>query len=88
MSKHDTYGSICEIMAAAELFPYQFQVYQSGILIASVGEPIQGVRSLRFTGNYNSGHFDALIDINESIYDGNVHISSNVSTYFEIFILG
>ncbi|XP_074108441.1 uncharacterized protein LOC141533449 [Cotesia typhae] len=77
MSKHNTYGSICEIMAAAELFPYQFQVYQGGFLMASVGEATQGIKRLRFTGNFNNGYFDALIDFVESMHGGNVHVSSD-----------
>ncbi|GFU33076.1 hypothetical protein NPIL_512211 [Nephila pilipes] len=55
--KPNKYGSICEIMAVAELFPYQFEVYQGVCLIASVGETIQRKKRLRFTGNYNSGHY-------------------------------
>lgn len=38
MSKPYTQGSLCEVKAAAELFPYQFQVYQDGCLRATFGE--------------------------------------------------
>ncbi|GFR24836.1 hypothetical protein TNCT_627441 [Trichonephila clavata] len=67
MSKPYTYGSICEVMAAGEIFPYKFQVYQDGSLIAVFGDALQGTRRLWFTGNFNKGHFDALVPSDEAI---------------------
>ncbi|GFV81292.1 hypothetical protein TNCV_4773181 [Trichonephila clavipes] len=67
MSKSYTYGSICEVMAAAEIFPDKFQVYQDGSLIAVFGNALQGIRRLWFTGNFNEGHFDALVPLYEAI---------------------
>ncbi|GFW34952.1 hypothetical protein TNCV_978901 [Trichonephila clavipes] len=67
MSKPYTYESICEIMAAGEIFPYKFQVYQDGSLIAVFGDALQGIRRLWSTGNFNEGHFDALVPLDEAI---------------------
>ncbi|GFX07200.1 hypothetical protein TNCV_2424051 [Trichonephila clavipes] len=67
MSKSYTYGSICEVMAAGEIFPYKFQVYQDGSLIAFFGDALQGIQRLWFTGNFNAGHFDALVPLDEAI---------------------
>ncbi|GFT05679.1 ATP-dependent DNA helicase [Trichonephila clavipes] len=67
MSKPYTYGSICEIMAAGEIFPYKFKVCQDGSLIAVFGDALQGIRRLWFTGNFYEGHFDALVLLDEAI---------------------
>ncbi|GFY04400.1 hypothetical protein TNCV_4414881 [Trichonephila clavipes] len=67
MSKPYTYGSICEVMEAGEIFPYKFQVYQDGSLIAVFGDALQGIRRLWFAGNFNEGHFDALVPLDEAI---------------------
>ncbi|GFR15771.1 hypothetical protein TNCT_449571 [Trichonephila clavata] len=67
MSKPYTYGSLCEVMAAGEIFPYKFQVYQDGSLIAVFGDALQGIRRLWFTGNFNEGHFDALVPLDETM---------------------
>ncbi|GFQ64924.1 hypothetical protein TNCT_346161 [Trichonephila clavata] len=67
MSKPYTYGSICKAMAAGEIFPYKFQVYQDGTLIAVFGDAFQGTRRLWFTGNFNEGHFDALVPSDAAI---------------------
>lgn len=61
MSKPTTYGTTCEIMAAGEMFPYKFQVYQNGELLAEFGEPVEGTKRLKFSGNFMEGHFDVLI---------------------------
>ncbi|GFY71867.1 hypothetical protein TNIN_284261 [Trichonephila inaurata madagascariensis] len=66
MSKPYTYGSICEVMAAGEIFPYKFPVYQDGSLIAVFGEAMQEIRRLWFTANFNEGHFDALVPLDEA----------------------
>ncbi|XP_053597507.1 uncharacterized protein LOC106694146 [Microplitis demolitor] len=63
MSKRNTYGSICEIMAAAEIFSYRFEVYQGDCIIASVGEAIRGVKRLRSTGHDNNGHYDVYLSV-------------------------
>ncbi|GFX76570.1 hypothetical protein TNCV_3162881 [Trichonephila clavipes] len=71
ISKPYTYGSICEIMVAGEIFPYKFQVYQDGNLIAVFGDALQGIRRLWFTGNFNEGRFDALVPLDEAIHGYN-----------------
>ena len=48
-------------MAAGEIFPYQFQVYRNGILLAQFGEPLEGMARLKFSGDLFGGHFDVLI---------------------------
>ncbi|GFU29808.1 RNA-directed DNA polymerase from mobile element jockey [Trichonephila clavipes] len=50
MSKPYTYGSFCEVMTAGEIFPYKFQVYQDGSLIAVFEDALQGIR--RRQGHY------------------------------------
>ncbi|KAG2466062.1 F184B protein, partial [Polypterus senegalus] len=59
MLKPFTYGSACELMAAAELFSCRFQVYRNGQIFYTFGEPPMPLKHLRFTGdNMSSGHFD------------------------------
>ncbi|GFU82929.1 hypothetical protein TNCV_2967481 [Trichonephila clavipes] len=70
MSKPYTYGSICEVMAAGEIFLYKFRVYQDGSLVSVFGDALQGIRRLWFTGNFNEGHFDALVPLDEAIING------------------
>ena len=60
MSRPYTYGVTYEIKAAGEIFPYEFQVFQGGILFATFGEAIQGVKRIQFTGDFKEGHFEVL----------------------------
>ncbi|GFV27691.1 hypothetical protein TNCV_4169161 [Trichonephila clavipes] len=64
MSKPYTYESICKVMAGGEIFPYKFQVYQDGSLIAVLGDALQGIRRL-VTGK--ATFFDALVPLDEAI---------------------
>ncbi|GFQ71966.1 hypothetical protein TNCT_498891 [Trichonephila clavata] len=73
-SKPYTYGSISEVMAAGEIFPYIFQVYQDGFLIAVFGDALQGIRRLWSTENFNEGHFDALVPLDETMTN-NIQLS-------------
>jgi hypothetical protein len=59
MSNPWTFGTTCELVAAGEIYPYQFQVYIDGKLLYSFGFPGHLVRKLRFTGDLDNGHFDA-----------------------------
>lgn len=63
MSKPHTYGTTCELKAAGEIYPYEFKLFQDGIHIASFGNPLQGIKLMRFNGHFNEGHFNVLIPI-------------------------
>lgn len=78
MSRSKTYGTTCELKAAGEIFPYEFQVFQDGTLLATFGHAQQGVKRIRFTGNFNEGHFDVLIPLDESTSPDNVQLTAPV----------
>lgn len=84
MSKPFTKGPLCEIKAAAELFPYEFQVYRDGSLIATFDEALNGINRLRFTGNYLDGHYDVLIPSFESINNNGDQIPNNLNDDYEL----
>ncbi|XP_065356368.1 uncharacterized protein LOC135950766 [Calliphora vicina] len=58
MSLSYTYGSLCELIAAAQVYPYYFEVYREGKLYIRYGSEDNPVIRLRFTGNLSGGHFD------------------------------
>ena len=66
MSRPYTYGTTCELKAAGEIFPFEFQLFQDGILIATFGEAEQEIKRIRFSGSFSGGHFDALIPLVET----------------------
>lgn len=79
MLKPSTYGSACELIAAAELFHCKFRVYYNGNLLQSFG--VEGALSeynLLFTGNFSSGHFDFLEASNQIKNNQISLIKSNV----------
>ncbi|XP_074033767.1 OTU domain-containing protein 5-like [Leptinotarsa decemlineata] len=60
MLRSNSYGTSCEITAAAFLYNWHIVVYRNGMGLMEFGEtPAFSVR-LRFTGNLNGGHFDVL----------------------------
>uniref|UniRef100_A0A8D9E7B6 OTU domain-containing protein n=1 Tax=Cacopsylla melanoneura TaxID=428564 RepID=A0A8D9E7B6_9HEMI len=61
MMKHNTFGTTCELMAAGELYRYEFQVYRNGIMMITVGEASDGVKRLQFSGDLMRGHFNVLV---------------------------
>ncbi|CAG5033643.1 unnamed protein product [Parnassius apollo] len=62
MVKTTTYGSTSELMAAAALYPYPFEVYENGILRGSFGgDSGNPVKRLRFSGNFLGGHYEVLL---------------------------
>ncbi|GFX07114.1 hypothetical protein TNCV_1557171 [Trichonephila clavipes] len=67
MSKSYTFGSICEVMVAAKILPYKFQMYQDHSLTAVFGDALQRIRRLWLTGNFNEGYFYALVPLDEEI---------------------
>lgn len=56
---------------------YQFQVYQKGGLLVSVGEAIEGVKRLRFAGHFNEDHYDVYWDVSEYKNANNVCLSDD-----------
>lgn len=58
MNRSGTYGSTCELVAAGEIYPFQFQVFYRSLMLHSFGTEGRPVRKLRFMGSLNSGHFD------------------------------
>lgn len=61
MSRPFTYGSLCELVAAGQLFEFVFEVYRNGELYESLGAEGHPVRRLRFTQDLSRGHFDAYL---------------------------
>ncbi|CAG4991190.1 unnamed protein product [Parnassius apollo] len=62
MIKTTTYGSTSELMVAAALYPYAFEVYENGILRGSFGgDSGNPVKRLRFSGNFLGGHYEVLL---------------------------
>lgn len=61
MSRQDTFGTTCELVAAGDMYNYFFEVYRDGNLLISCGDHNHPVKRLRFTGCLQGGHFDAYI---------------------------
>ncbi|CAH1114020.1 unnamed protein product [Psylliodes chrysocephalus] len=61
MSQSNTYGGLCELTAAGQLFELIFEVYRNGKLYAKFGNEGNPIRRLRFTNNLSSGHFDVYL---------------------------
>ena len=77
MEKETTYGSAAELMAAAEMFPFTFEVYQGGDLKARFSGSDGGpVRRLRFTGSDLTGHYDVFFPV-ESAASEHVSLRKN-----------
>ncbi|GIX72949.1 hypothetical protein CEXT_785551 [Caerostris extrusa] len=61
----DTYGTLCELIAAAQVFPFVFEVWNAGTLYYTTAVHNRAdvpTKRLRFTGNFSGGHFDVLED--------------------------
>lgn len=61
MLKKNTYGSICELAAAANIYKLVFEVYRNNEIYVIVGEDNNNVKKLKFTNNLSNGHFDVYI---------------------------
>lgn len=59
MSRNGTYGTLCELKAAGEIFEYLFEVYIDCKMYVRSGIENHSVRRLRFTGELSNGHFEA-----------------------------
>lgn len=85
MIKPNTFGTYTEIVAAADIFPYTFHIYNKGRLILNVGAPNTPVKNLNFSGDFGSGHFDVLLSStcvhNTNINPNQVIGDTNVSSW-------
>ncbi|KAL4083882.1 hypothetical protein QTP88_029321 [Uroleucon formosanum] len=61
MIKNETYGGLCEFIAAGCIFPFNFKVYRNGILYTKSGSNDCPVKLLRFGQDFSNGHFDAYL---------------------------
>lgn len=61
MSRPSSYGGLCELVAAGQIFQYVFEVYRNGQLYMRFGIDGNPVKRLRFTQDLSRGHFDALL---------------------------
>lgn len=65
-----TYGTLCEVVAAARVFPYAFEVWRNGSLYLTTSSTTaisthareRPAKRLLFTGRLSGGHFDVLED--------------------------
>ena len=76
MSKPHFYGTFCELMVAAEVFPYRFELFRDGKLLACYGEEVESVKRLKFSGDDMEGHFDVLIP-----YEQPTNLASPVASF-------
>ncbi|BFG00712.1 OVARIAN TUMOR DOMAIN-containing deubiquitinating enzyme 9-like [Drosophila madeirensis] len=61
MSQPFCYGGYCELIAAARIYNFRFEVFRSGEMYADAGNHGRPVRRMRFTQDLSSGHFDAYV---------------------------
>ncbi|KAG2466895.1 ANX10 protein, partial [Polypterus senegalus] len=82
MLKPFTYGSACELMAAAELFGCRFQVYRNGQIFYTFRQLPIPLKHLRFTGDdFSSEHFDVYECLNSQKLD--VKLSMKLVVYLK-----
>ncbi|XP_076301721.1 uncharacterized protein LOC143219730 [Lasioglossum baleicum] len=62
MSRPFTYGGLCELKAAGQLFPWVFEVYRNGELYVCFGTVGNHVGRLRFSHDLSRGHFDVYVN--------------------------
>lgn len=58
MLRPRTYGGLCELVAAAELYPFVFEVYRNRQLYFRAGSGDKPVKRLKFSSDLSDGHFD------------------------------
>jgi len=61
MIKNETYGELCELIAAGCIFPFNFKVYRNGILYTESGSNDSPIKLLRFRQDLSNGNFDAYL---------------------------
>ena len=60
MTRTECYGRLCESVAAGNLYPFLFEVYNNGMLLQAFGDNNNPVVRLLFSGqDLSNGHFDA-----------------------------
>lgn len=62
MLQHSTYGSFCELVAAAQIYPFVFEVYRNGNLYFKFGTGDRPIKRLRFSHDLSNSHFDVYAD--------------------------
>lgn len=65
MIKRNTYGGLCELIAAGRIYNFVFQVYRNGELYVEVGTQGRPIKRLRFKNNLSDGHFDVYLPYEE-----------------------
>lgn len=60
MSLSSTYGGLCEIWAAGEIYPFVFEVFRGGQLYVKCGRAGFSIKRMRFNGSLSGGHFEVL----------------------------
>lgn len=76
-----TYGGTSELMAAAAIYPFTFEVYQDNILRGSFSRIGGPVKRLQFSGSSISGHYDVLVPMLVSQTSNNNTVSSFNDTH-------
>lgn len=51
MSQPYFYGTFCELMVAAEVFPYKFELFRDRKLLACYWDEVQEIKRLKFSGD-------------------------------------
>ena len=65
MSNVDIYSTSCELMVVSKIFQYQLQVFCDGMLLARFGDPPEGVKRVKFSGDSMGDHFNAVLSPDE-----------------------
>ncbi|KAL4125969.1 hypothetical protein QTP88_010201 [Uroleucon formosanum] len=80
MLKFNTYGGLCELVAAGQLFLVFIEVYLDGELHEKFGSERNPVKKYRFSSmqNLSNGHFDVYLP-----YEDELTISSNTDDQFD-----
>lgn len=64
MSSPYTFGTSCELLAAAQIYNVRIEVYREKRLFAAFGNRSLPVSILKFTGDLENGHYDAMVPVN------------------------
>ena len=65
MSNPFTYGSLCKLVAAGQIYPFHFEVYYNGTLYESFGHEHAPVKKLCISLDLSMGHFDVYMPLND-----------------------
>ncbi|XP_023222165.1 OTU domain-containing protein 1-like [Centruroides sculpturatus] len=69
MSRFNTYGGLCELVAAGQIFPLTFEVYYNGELYEKFGVEGNPVKRLHFSSmqDLSHGHFDVYLPYEDEL---------------------